>query len=49
MQTKLAIGAVMLALMAPAHAEPDWTAVGKALGKPRVFVNAPERAPSRGR
>ena len=34
MKAKLAIGAVlMLALVAPAHAETDWTAVGKALGK----------------
>jgi hypothetical protein len=34
MQAKLAVGAIlMLALMTPAHAETDWTVVGKALGK----------------
>jgi Domain of Unknown Function (DUF1259) len=37
MKAKFAIAAVLLlAVMSPAHAEPDWKAVGKALGKSGV-------------
>ena len=40
MQARLALWAIlMLALNAPAHAEPDWAAVGKALGKSGAQVS----------
>jgi hypothetical protein len=39
MKAKFAIAAVLLlAILSPAHAEPDWKAVGKALGKSGVEV-----------
>jgi hypothetical protein len=39
MQARLSISAlVMLAFMAPVHADPDWTAVGRALGKEGAVV-----------